>query len=279
MALLVALHFLNCLNLQYVRDWKLDADLKAMISDMAFARNDAPTGKFNTDAGVTLTLEAPLNYYRVVDHLTWLNVVDRTRTFYPLNELYLYSNADWQSVEPDSFVVLKAYPLSESRLLRRRVGPSRYDISFDRKLDFDSPADSITTLNATSKETAYSGTRSGMTDEDHHRSGGIDHRIDLRSVAASGSMVTVKAMVWMKSLKNTSAALVVAFKRQNSNYFVRELTVGDGAVHERAWFPLYFTVAVPADVRQGDVVSVYLWNEKSVVYVDDLELRWITAVF
>ena len=279
LALLVALHFLNCLNLRYVLDWKLDADLKKMISDIALARNDARTGKFNTDAGVTLTLEAPLNYYRILDNLSWLNVVDRTMTFHPLNDFYLYSAADWRSVEPDSFVVVKTYPLSDSRLLRRRVRPSRYDIRLDKKLDFDGPADSITTLNTTSKEAASSGTQSGVTDEDNHRSGGIDYRIDGTSVSANGSMVTVKAMVWMKSLKNMSAALIVAFKRQNRTYFLRELTVRDGAVRARAWFPLYFTVAVPPEVRQGDVVSVYLSNENSLVYIDDLELRWITAVY
>jgi hypothetical protein len=281
MAVLVALHFLNCLNLRYVVDWKLDADLKEMISDIALARttNDAHTGKFNTDAGVTLSLEAPLNYYRIVDNLSWLNVVDRRMTFHPLNDFYLYSDADWQSVEPDSFVVVKAYPLSASRLLRRRVRPSRYDIRLDKKLDFEGPADSITTLNRTSKEAASSGTQSGVTDEDKHRSGRIDYRIDGTSVSANGSMVTVKAMVWMKSLKNTSASLMVAFKRQNSTYFLRKLTVRDGAVRVRAWFPLYFTVAVPAEVRQGDVVSVYLSNENSLVYIDDLELRWITAVY
>jgi len=279
MALLVALHFVNCLNLRYVLDWQLDADLKKMISDIALARNDARTGKFNTDAGVTLTLEAPLNYYRILDNLSWLNVVDRTMTFHPLNDFYLYSAADWRSVEPDSFVVVKTYPLSDSRLLRRRVRPSRYDIRLDKKLDFDGPGDSITTLNTTSKEAASSGTQSGVTDEDNHRSGGIDYRIDGTSVSANGSMVTVKAMVWMKSLKNMSAALIVAFKRQNRTYFLRELTVRDGAVRARAWFPLYFTVAVPPEVRQGDVVSVYLSNENSLVYIGELELRWITAVY
>jgi hypothetical protein len=92
-------------------------------------------------------------------------------------------------------------------------------------------------------------------------------------------MAAVKAMIWMKSLKNTSAALVVAFKRQGSTYFVRTLTVRDGAVRARAWFPLYFAVAVPAEVRQGDIVSVYLSNETSLVYIGDLELRLITAVY
>lgn len=35
---------------------------------------------------------------------------------------------------------------------------------------------------------------------------------------------------------------------------------------------------MPKEVRQDDVVSVYVWNDKSRVYVDDLEMRWLTPV-
>jgi hypothetical protein len=38
------------------------------------------------------------------------------------------------------------------------------------------------------------------------------------------------------------------------------------------------TAFVPPDVRQGDRVSVYLENKPDLVYIDDLEVRWIMAV-
>ena len=275
-ATLAALHLVGCLNLRYVLEWKEQADVKEMVEDIALAKPATPVPKFNANVGVSLEFEAPLNYYRLVDGLTWLNVADRRMKFHPMNDLYLYTAADWRGQDADSFVVLKTYPLTGARLARRRGGPPRYDIKIDERLAFDQAADSTATRQAASTAAMHTGARSGSTDRGHTRSGGIEYPIDFATLPAATSVLTVRAMVWMQSLSNANAALFVAFERNHQAYYWYHTAVRDGALGARTWFPVYLTCVMPKDVRQGDVVSVYVWNDKSRVYVHDLEMRWLT---
>ena len=119
-AILVTLHLINCLNLTYVLEWKQAADVKQMVADIALAKGAAPEVERPTVLGVNLEFEAPINFYRLVDDLTWLNPADRRMKLHPLSDFYLYSDPDWHAVTADSFVVLKTYPLNNSRLLRRK---------------------------------------------------------------------------------------------------------------------------------------------------------------
>ena len=53
------------------------------------------------------------------------------------------------------------------------------------------------------------------------------------------SLVVVEAMVWMKSLRNATAQVVVAFERDGTTYSSQTLTVQDVARRARAWFPVW----------------------------------------
>jgi hypothetical protein len=278
-AIIVTLHLMNCLNLTYALEWKLDADVKHMLADIAVARGATPGVERPSVLGVNLEFEAPINFYRRMDGLTWLNPADRRMKLHPLSDFYLYSEGDWEAVAADSFVVLKTYPLNNSRLLRRRTRASRYDVRFEKTLDFDAPADSMTTLETTSEDAAFSGLRSGMTDERHRRSGSISYTPDVARDAAERSLVVVEAMVWMQSLRNATAQVVVAFERDKTPYSWQKLTVQDDARRARTWSPVKLIAFVPPDVRQGDRVSVYLENQRDPVYIDDMEMQWITAVW
>jgi len=153
-AALAVLHLVGCLNVRYALDWKDEADIKEMVNDIALEKPATAEGKFNTSVGVSLEFEAPLNYYRLVDSLAWLNVADRRMKLHPMNDLYLYTAEDWRRQRSFEFEVLKTYPLVGARLVRRRGGPPPYEIRVDRRLDFEGPADSMTTLGATSTEVA-----------------------------------------------------------------------------------------------------------------------------
>jgi hypothetical protein len=229
--------------------------------------------------GIGLDLEAPINFYRLVDRLTWLNVADRRMKSHPLSDFYLYAEDDWQAVDPDSFVVLQTYRSGNTRLLRRRVRPSRYELVIEKTVDFDRPADSMSIPGATAEDVAYSGTRSGLTDRRHRESGGIGWVPDLTPEAVRNSLIALKAMVWMESERNATAQLVVRFERGGSSYSYQTMTVGDVAPRARTWFPAGFAAFVPTEARQGDRVSVYLENRRGRVYVDDLEMRWLRAVW
>ena len=273
----VAAHLLNCLNLTYALEWKLDADVKQMLADVAAARSMLPGVEGPTVLGMNLEFEAPLNFYRAVAGLTWLNVADRRMKHHPLSDFYLYTDSDWRAATADSLVVLKTYPLNNSRLLRRRTRPAAPEVRFRTTLDFDAPADPGAAVAATTDDGRNRGLRSGRTDERHRQSGRIDYTPDLGGDPPDHSLIEVEAMVWMQSLRNATAQLVVVFEREQRPYSWQSMTVRDGAPKARTWFPVRLTAFVPPDVRPGDRVSVYLGNRQSPVYIDDLEMRWMTA--
>jgi hypothetical protein len=250
-----------------------------MLADVAAARLAQPDPGRLTVLGIGLDLEAPINFYRLVDGLTWLNVADRRMKSHPLSDFYLYADADWRSLDADSFVALNGYRAGNSRLLRRKARPSGYELVFGKVVDYDGPADSLSTPGTTSGAVAYSGTRSGLTDRRHRRSGGISWVPHLPSDAADRSLILVNAMVWMESVRNATAQLVVAFERDGKPYSWQTMVVQDVASRARAWFPARLTAFVPREVRQGDRVAVYLENRRGPVYMDDLELRWTRAVW
>jgi hypothetical protein len=250
-----------------------------MLADIAAANEGMAGVERRTVLGVNLEFEAPVNFYRLVDGLTWLNPADRRMKLHPLSDFYLYTDSDWEAASADSFVVLRTYPLNNSRLLRRTSRPSHYAVRFERMLDFDAPADSMTTLEAISEVPAFSGPRSGMTDGRHRRSGRISYTPDVGHGATERSLVVVEAMVWMNSIRNATAQVVVAFSRSGKPYLWQTLTVQDVARQARTWFPVRLTAFVPPDMRQGDRVSVYLENKRDAAYIDNLQMRWTTAVW
>ena len=263
-AVVVMAHLLNCLNLTYVLEWRVGADVKRMLADVAAAKGAGSGGGRTTTLGIGLDLEAPINFYRLVNGLTWLNVADRRLKFHPLSDFYLYGEEDWRAVNADSFAVLQTYPVTDSRLLRRKHPVAHFDVLADEREDFDA---------------AHGNTRSGLTDERHRWSGRIGYTPDLTHVAAARSLVAVRAMIWMQSLRNARAQLVIAFDRNRQAYSRQTMTVRDDARRARTWFPVNLTGVVPPDARQGDRVSVYLENTGGPVYVGDLEMQWLTAEF
>lgn len=251
-ALVMAVHFVNCMNLAYVLEWKVEADVKRMIADVAGAKDTMPPAGPTTTLGPNLEFEAPINFYRLVDGLTWLNVADRRMKLHPLSDFYLFTEDDWRAVDADSFTVLKRYPLTGNLLARRRQRPSHYEVRFDRTLDFEG-------------------------DGGHRRSGGIRYCPDLARDIPDRSLIAISAKVWMESLRNATARLVVEFERDRRGSVWQGLTVRDDATGAKTWFPVSLTAFVPADLQPGDRLSVYLTNRRTPVYIDALRVRWLTA--
>jgi hypothetical protein len=269
-------HAIARLNLKYVFEWKVGADMKEVVEDIAAARTPTPPIKFNTDVGVNLDFETPLNYYRVVRRLTWLNVADRRATFHPLNDMYLYSDAEWRAVSPDSFLVVKRDPVSGARLVRRRGTPPEYHVRFTRTLERDTRASRGMRNGRDSGQTDLL-PQGEVTDEAHPTSRGISYRIDVPTLPTHSAIVSVRAMIWMKSVRNANAELTVVFRDQGGAYSWHGVSVQDFADRAETWFPVYLSCFVPSQAREGDMLSVYLANRTSPVYLRDLEMRWITA--
>lgn len=276
---IVLLHFINCFNLYYVLEWKWDADIKTMIKDIEASRKINSEPKFNLTMGVPLEFEQPVNFYRVTNNLSWLNVATRENTFHPLHDYYFVMEADLKKTNPDSLQLIKTYSYMNNALWKPKYRPLQFDIKLSKKVDYDSAPDSAISFNATSDKYFYSGTKSGLTDKGNEYSGGIAYSINDSLFPAKNSMVTVKAKVFLSNLKETGGYLVISLENKTETYLWKKVNVLDYALQEKKWYDVYFTCIVPESVQIGDVLKVYLWNNREPVYVDEMETRWITAVF
>ncbi|MFI5220384.1 MAG: hypothetical protein ACHQNT_12945, partial [Bacteroidia bacterium] len=276
-ALFATVHFIISMNFKYVLEWKWDADVREMISDIETRKNEIPPGKFCTDIGMNLEFEAPINFYRYVNNLNWMNRASVSKKFSPLCDFYLYIESDLKKIDMDSFITLKTYPLFNSKLLKPKYRQMNYEILFSKKLDFESEADSITSLNNVSEKYSFSGKRSCFTDKKVIYSGGIKYPIPDPVTKSKGCMIAVKAWVLMENFNHADANLVISFDRDEKPYSWNASAIQDAVTEKNKWTEIYFSVFVPGEVQVGDVLSVYAYNNNTPVYIDDLEVRWLKA--
>jgi hypothetical protein len=250
-AALLALHAVHSANGRYVLEWKSGAEVRNVLRDAAARRGALPAGKPTLDLGASLEYEAPLNYYRAAAGLSWLNVVDRHVRTHPLNDLYLLSEEDWRSVTPDSFTVLRTYPLSGARLVQRRARPARYLV-----------------------------TRSIVTPGSAARTGDSTWSVILPadlSSPASHSLITVDGMVWLERLGHTRAELAIRFRRDDRNYSWCGASLQDFALASRAWYPMRLSCFAPDSARDGDVAVVSIDHQDTAIQLRRITVSWRIA--
>ncbi|MEO5569395.1 MAG: hypothetical protein ABIT08_17215 [Bacteroidia bacterium] len=278
LSILMILHFYKSFNLKYVFEYYLNADMKEMMHDADSLKTIFPPEKFSADVGMSYDFVEPFNYYRCVNNLTLFNVADKANKFHPLNDLYLFTEKDLMKINTDSFELIKNYPLNNCALMKRKYKPSHYTICFSLKQDYDSHNDSMPLNYPSSKDFFYSGKASSVTNEKKEFSEGIRYMIDSSKASVKNSMLIIKAMILMESLKNLDAGIVISFENTKGIYDWHETLVKDFAQKSQKWFPVYISCMIPEQVQQDDLLLIYLWNKKSSVYIDDLEVRWLTGV-
>ena len=277
LAALMTVHLLGSLNLTHVLEWKVESDVRRALADIA-RRREPGQGERPVMLGPTLELEAPINFYRLVDTLRWLAPADRRRRTLALNDFYLYTAPEWRAADTAAFELLERYETSETVLLRPRARPVGFQSVLERTLDFEGAGGPDAERGAVSREVAYSGSTSGVTDQRRRQSGAV--RITPRFDAGepAQSLAYAEAAVWMSSLANATARLEVAFERGGVPYLTQRLVLQDVVPRARGWAHVRLPAFVPPDVRPGDRVSAYVWNRRSRVYVDDLTLRWLKPI-
>jgi hypothetical protein len=269
-------HFCYCLNTKYVFEYYLNADMKEMMHDIDSLTKEKPIQKFSLDVGISYDFLEPFNYYRCVNKLTKINVADKFQKSNPLNDFYLFTE---DKIHADSFIVLKTYPLFGNMLLKNKYKRSKYTIYLSQKTDFDPAQDSIKYSHEISDNYSFSGKTSGVTSEKNEYSDGISYHIDMAKTPIKNSMLLVKTMMLMENLDNSDASLVVSFENKKQIYYWHATLVTDFATQAKEWFPVYFSCTIPEQVEQDDLLMIYLWNKKSPVYVDDMEMRWISGAY
>ncbi len=114
---LMMVHFAHTVNWRYVLEWKRDADVPAIITDIDRLRNDVlPAGR-KVRIGASLEFEQPFNYYIATDSIGWLQPLDREDRLRPGMDFYVLDPRDRASMDP-SMEALRRYKVSGAVLLQ-----------------------------------------------------------------------------------------------------------------------------------------------------------------
>jgi hypothetical protein len=233
-------------------EWKDGADVRDVVRDLAAQSGARPPGKPTLDLGAGLEYEAPLNYYRAAAGLSWLNVVDRHARLHPLNDFYLVSEQEWRTIAPDSFTVVRMYPLSGARLLQHRNRPARYVIT--RSIGGMPAA-------APAGDSSWS----------------VTLPLDFSRAPASRSMIAIGGEVQLERVGRTRAEVAVRFRRGDSSYSWCGASLQDFAVKSRAWCPLHLSCFVPAEAQDGDIMTVSVDHRDTPIQLRRVTAEWLTA--
>jgi hypothetical protein len=272
-------HFCYSVNTKYVFEYYLNADMKEMMHDIDSLKKEIPAQKFSMDVGISYDFLEPFNYYRCVNKLTGINVADKFGISNPLNDFYLFTEDEYKKIHADSFTVLKTYPLFNNMLLKKKYTPLAYTIRLSQKMDFDLGSGPMKYSHTISDNYFFSGKTSGLTSEKNEYSDGISYHIDTTKTPVKNSVLLIKTMILMEHLDNSDASIVVSFENKKQIYYWHATLVSDFATQAKEWFPVYFSCLIPEEVQQDDLLMIYLWNKKSPVYVDDMEMRWISGAY
>ena len=104
------------MNFNYVLEWKPDADTKNMIADVERIHQ-------STDEKITVRTEkffdTPMDFYRVTNNLTWLNVINEKHILNNKNEFYFGSKEGMSNFTNDSLQIIKSYAFTKNVLAAR----------------------------------------------------------------------------------------------------------------------------------------------------------------
>jgi hypothetical protein len=112
-AVLLTVHFLRSAGFRYVLEWKRDADVREILSDLHAYRPDSGMLRI----GPSLEFEQPFNYYIFRDSLDWIQPLDREDRHRAGMDFYLLDPHDRQLPPYRSFPVVETYPVSGAALL------------------------------------------------------------------------------------------------------------------------------------------------------------------
>ncbi len=257
---LFAAHFIRSVNFSYTLEWKFDADIKHMLSDLDSLKR-IPKEKSSVSVGVPLIYDQPINFYRATRHLTWLNMAERSDPV-DLNNDYLYLRPEQlQNASPDSIEVLKKYSVTNSVLARPKYKRDHCVERLREKLSFEREAQGKFIFDA---RTEYSK--------------GFTYTVNDSVTPGRNAEIVFRSVIMAPDLDSCNVGVIMSFERKKSTYLWKRLYVKDFLQKENEWTTIHFTWPVPQGTNAGDMLHLYFWNwEKQRLYVKEMEYRWLSA--
>lgn len=259
-AIIVFIHFMFSLNLKYVYEWKDDCETKEMLKDLEKLKQQ-PTEKFNLCIGVPLALESSINYYRIVNELSWLNQVMWSKKINYLNDYFFLRPNDLATANKDSLEILKTYPVTKNVLAKPKYPFNKTAVILD------------STILLNTNETFFN------LESAIEYSPGYTH-IFNDSLLGKNTVLSCKIDFQAPKKFTGNVYLITSYQNKEGVYLWVNTRINDFFFDIDKPSTAYFTSIIPEQVKTGDELSIYIWNpNKQEMQLKKMQLKCINYSF
>jgi len=257
--LFVLTHFVWAFNLNYVLEWKSNADVKQMLSDLKKVV-EIPKEKTSIDICIPLSFDQPINYYRAVDNLNWINTVERNASANFLFDYLYLEQEEFTSANADSMVVLNTYPITGNIFGKPKTPPNLTKVCFLQEHDFVKTKQGVYTI-----------------DEKTEYAQGFSYIINDSIKPNRIAQVVFKATVSSPDAATCDLIMIISFENKDGAYLWKRAYVKDFVKNSNEWIDISYTSLVPEEAKAGDELKAYIWNQnKHSLSVKKMELKWLS---
>lgn len=256
--LLVIFHFVWSFNLNYVFEWKSNADVKQMLSDFK-KMVEIPKEKINVDICIPLSFDQSINYYRAVDNLTWINTVERNATAnYSFDYLYLEPRK-FTTINTDSMIVFNTYPITGNIFGKPKYPPNLTKVYCSQEYDFTKTKEGVYTI-----------------DEKIEYAQGFSYIINDSITPNREAQVVFKAKVLAMDINHCDLGIIISLENKNGAYKWKRAYIQDYIQKTNEWVDVSYTSLIPKEALAGDELKCYIWNpKKHKLLVKKMDFKWL----
>ena len=257
--LFLVYHFVMSFNFNNVLEWKSNADVKEMLSDLEKIKS-IPKQKKSINICAPLSFVQSINYYRAVNNLTWINTVERSAEINLLSDYLYIEPKQYAGKNMDSLEIMNVYPLTNNILAKPKSPPDYSRIRFSEKLNFEN-----------TEGEKY------VIDEKVEYSQGFNYTVNDSITPDRNGEVVFSAEIMAESIFKSNLYVIISFDNANGLYEWKRAFIKDYIVRNNEWMDVRFSVPVPKNCLVGDQLKCYIWNpNKHKLFVKEMEIKWLS---
>jgi hypothetical protein len=257
--LFLVYHFVLSFNLNYVLEWKSNADVKEMLTDLEKIKS-IPKQKKSINICTPLSFVQSINYYRAVNNITWINTVERSEDINLLSDYLYLEPKQYAGKNMDSLEIINVYPLTKNILAKPKFPPDYSRIRFSEKLNFEN-----------TEGEKY------VIDEKVEYAQGFNYTVNDSITPDRNGEVVFSAEIMAESILKSNLYVIISFENANGLYEWKRAFIKDYIVRNNEWMVVRFSVPVPKNCLLGDQLKCYIWNpNKHKLFVKQMELKWLS---
>jgi hypothetical protein len=262
-SVVLLIHFFMCFNLLYVLEWKNDANVKEMLTDLEKIKR-IPKEKETISIGIPLIFDPAINFYREKNELTWLNTAWRGHTASMQHDYFCLSQKDIKEFNMDSLEIIKTYPVTGNMLAKPKYLPKEIKVALEKTITFENEKDQRFFVN-----------------ESVEYSPGFSYIVNDSLTPNRTGVFAFYAEVMAPDLSDNNLIMVISFQDEKANlYSWQKAYIKDFIKNENDWFRTSFTCIIPPETKPADEIKAYIWNpDKHELYIRKLEFKWLSYAY